>query len=187
MKNETLYWTIGGVGLALLALFAMSRGGSTTTSSGGGGVDAASLTSMTNVVNTSAAAVEEARIGALRDYAIHSSSDQVSAYTVAENTAANELQTVENARTTRMANDENFRLGELTANLNHLDTQAGIQGGVTIAGIQGATAAQQADDQLKAAQAQAQAQVDTAKANKPTWFQSLMGAVGSIFKVTAKI
>lgn len=187
MKNETLYWTIGGVGLALLALFAMNRGGSTTTSSGGGGIDATALTSMTNTVNTSAAAVEEARIAALSDYAVHSSSDQVSAFTVAENTAANELQTVESAKTTRMANDQNFQLGELNSNNNVLTVQAGIQGATTIAGIQGATAATQAADNLAAAQAAANAQVEATKAAQPSWFASLMGAVGSVFKVTAKI
>lgn len=129
MKNETLWWTIGGVAIALLALFAMTRnsgGGGSTSSHGGGGISANALVSEVNTANQAAAHVEADRINALTTYAVHSSDNQVSVFSDLVHAAENQFATVEGNQTARYVSDNATKLGEYTANENALTAQAAL-------------------------------------------------------------
>lgn len=130
MKNETLWWTIGGVAIALLALFAMTRNSGGSSSSGGtssgGGISANALVSEVNTVNQTAAAVEADRINAMTTYAVHGSDNQVSVFADLVNAAENQFATVEGAQTSRYVSDNATKLGEYTASENALTAQAAL-------------------------------------------------------------
>lgn len=128
MKNETLYWTIGGVALALLALLAMSRsngGGSSAPAStgGGGGVNASALVSEVNAANANATSVENNLLASETQYVLHSTDAQAGAFQSLVSGAQHELDTIEGAQTARYAAGVNAGAQEYAEQTNALTTQ----------------------------------------------------------------
>lgn len=171
-KNETLYWTIGGVGIALLALWALNSKGSSTTS-GGGGISASALTSEVNNVNNNAAAVAMNETNAQAAYATHASTNAVTVFDTLTNTAAQDLATIEGAQTQRLASNNAMQSSEYAAQQNALTAEAALTASESMSASQNAAA-------IKIAQTNANAAQQVAQINKPTWWQSLLGAAGSI-------
>lgn len=132
MKNETLYWTIGGVAIALLALFAYSQsngGGSSSSSSSGtpatagGGISASALTSEVNAANANAASVEQTLLNDEAQYVTTSTAAQGGAFQSLVSAANSELGTIEGAQTARYAAGVNAAEQEYSANENALTAQ----------------------------------------------------------------
>lgn len=127
-NRETLYWTIGGVALALLALYAISRSSSgsaasTTTTTGGGGVNASALTSQVNTVNADAAKVEETLLNDVTSYATYSTGARSSAFAQQLNSADTQLAAIEAAGTSRYATSIAGAASEYAAGLNALTAE----------------------------------------------------------------
>lgn len=127
MKNETLYWTIGGVAIALLALLAMSRssGGAATApaGAGGGGINASSLVSEVNAANTNATSVENNLLSSETQYVLHSTDAQAGAFQSLVSGAQHELDAIEGAQTARYAAGVNASAQEYADQTNALTTQ----------------------------------------------------------------
>ena len=198
MNKDALYWTIGGVAIALLALYAMSRGGSASQStSSAPAVNGSALVSEVNNVNSNAAAVEEALLQTQGAYAITDSTNRAASFQNLADMSASELATVQNAATSRYADQLGMAQSEYDAMQNTLSseflaTQATAQNA-------NSNAAQITENAASAAAATAQAQLAAAEMKRQTDAQvhiadqqshqqqqsslwgSILGAAGSIF------
>jgi hypothetical protein len=173
--NPTLYWTIGGVALALLALFAFSKqsGGSASQSTTETpGVDSSALVSEVNNVNSNAAQVEETLLAAEAGYATTVSNNASQNFADENNTATSELATVENAATSRLANQEGYAAAESENRTNALaqvfdtaNTNAAQENEVNTA----------TSNEVNAVRAQANAQKDS------SIFGSITSFLGGLF------
>lgn len=125
MKNETLYWTIGGVAIALLALLAMSRssGGAATAPAAAGGINASALVSEVNAANTNATSVENNLLSSETQYVLHSTDAQAGAFQSLVSGAQHELDAIEGAQTARYAAGVNASAQEYADQTNALTTQ----------------------------------------------------------------
>ncbi len=125
MSKETLYWTIGGVVLALLALYAATRNSAAGASSGGSSdsgaiVPASTLAAQVSTVNTNAAQVEETLLNDETQFAINSSNVKGAAFQTISNNATAQLQSIEQAATSRLNANDALAGAEFTANQNTL-------------------------------------------------------------------
>lgn len=125
MKSETLYWTIGGVAIALLALLAMSRssGGAATAPAAAGGINASALVSEVNAANTNATSVENNLLSSETQYVLHSTDAQAGAFQSLVSGAQHELDAIEGAQTARYAAGVNASAQEYADQTNALTTQ----------------------------------------------------------------
>jgi hypothetical protein len=127
MNKDTLYWTVGGVAIALLALYAVSQKGAGTTSRTSTvtpSVSASNLTSQVNAYNADAAAVTETLLNDSTQYSDTQLSTNAALVANKENNATAVLQANDQMSMTKFADSLEADVAELDAKDNLLASEA---------------------------------------------------------------
>lgn len=156
-KNPTLMWTMGGVGVGLLALLAYSKGNTTQTSEVTAttpAINPGTLASEAIAFNNNAASVENTLIGSEVAYATSRSHDETQTTQAYLNHADNQLAILTGAATTKYVTDSNNMANEYAAMENALSSETIAQTNATaatnIAQIGGTTAVNVAQQNAQA-------------------------------------
>ena len=207
-KNPTFLVSVAGVALTAFAVFATRSGaGSTSTTTSGSDVSSADLTSQVNNVNSNAAAVTTALLGAQTtlgtsavsseanieadtlssgsQYATYDSSARAGVVTNAMQLGSNELATIENGMTSRYATAASGSAADYGTEVNALTSEYGDSAAVMGAEIGGlssefGTVGAQTSSQIGSEAGQAAA--ESSSANAPlTAFYNAAGSIAKAF------
>lgn len=197
-SHETLYWTVGGVAIGLIALIAFSSKGSGSgeTVSSTPAISASDLTSQVNTVNTNSAQVEQTFLNDRTALAIAQNTNQLNYVTAkagdhaaivethmndvsaqhinAQNAAASEYAAREQAVANMYEATQARIVGVTSANDTLQGTKVTTQGAVQVAQIAGTTQQAVAKTQASAEEAVASTQ---AGAQEQASTNNLLGGI----------